>query len=32
METFLAVGAAIAYVWGTPIIDWYMQTFVGVPA
>jgi leader peptidase (prepilin peptidase)/N-methyltransferase len=32
LGTFLAVGAAIAYVWGTPIIDWYMQTFVGVPA
>jgi prepilin signal peptidase PulO-like enzyme (type II secretory pathway) len=32
LGTFLAVGAAIAYVWGGPIIDWYLVTFVGVPA
>lgn len=32
LGTFLAIGAAIAYVWGAPIIAWYMQTFVGIPA
>lgn len=26
---FLAVGAAIAYVWGPSIIDWYLTTVVG---
>lgn len=28
---FLAGGAAIAYVWGTSVIDWYMSTILGLP-
>jgi leader peptidase (prepilin peptidase)/N-methyltransferase len=29
LGTFLAMGAAIAYVWGEPLIDWYLRYAMG---
>jgi leader peptidase (prepilin peptidase) / N-methyltransferase len=26
--TFLAVGALVAAIWGTPIVDWYVGFYV----
>jgi leader peptidase (prepilin peptidase) / N-methyltransferase len=31
LGTFLAMGAAIAHVWGEIILDWYLHVFVGLP-
>ena len=28
--TFLALGGAIAHVWGDRLVDWYLTTFVAV--
>jgi leader peptidase (prepilin peptidase) / N-methyltransferase len=29
---FLAAGAAITYAWGDAIVDWYLTSFLGMPA
>jgi prepilin signal peptidase PulO-like enzyme (type II secretory pathway) len=31
LGTFLALGAAIAHVWGDPILGWYLGTVLGAP-
>jgi leader peptidase (prepilin peptidase) / N-methyltransferase len=31
LGTFLAMGAAVAHVWGEIILDWYLHVFVGMP-